>query len=101
MPTLADTPKPKAKPTKPGTTKKIVGTHAEELTGTSTAPARVRFSKGVTKNMGDYNSARVDVTIEADVNIDVATIGAIEVTISRLDEMVTKELEKQVNDLDL
>ncbi|QIG76121.1 hypothetical protein EVC24_100 [Rhizobium phage RHph_I4] len=29
-----------------------------------TAPARIRISGGITKNLGDYNSARFDVSIE-------------------------------------
>ncbi|AHC30485.1 hypothetical protein CC53_gp068 [Rhizobium phage vB_RleS_L338C] len=29
-----------------------------------TAPARVRISGGITKNLGDYNSARFDVSME-------------------------------------
>lgn len=35
-----------------------------EVAAFLTDPARVRVSGGVTRNLGDYNSARVEVTVE-------------------------------------
>lgn len=81
---------------------KLAGIAPSDMHGeTSTAPARVRISKGVTKNMGDYNSARVDVAIEMDVTADASVLKAITITIERINTLVDDELTKQVSDLDL
>lgn len=56
-------------------------------------PARVRVSGGVTQNMGDYNSARVDVMVELPCLPEVSEIDRAYHTASQMvDGFLTREL---------
>lgn len=106
MPKLGDVKKKpaaeEARPRKKTTAgDKSKGVVAAEFTGESQAPARIRISKGVTKNMGDYNSARVEVTIEMDVNPSKEVLAAVSHTIEVVNEIVDRELHDQVEALEL
>lgn len=60
-----------------------------------TQSARVRVSAGATRNLGDYNSARVDVMIELPCYPEESEMRrAYEFASTMLDELVPIELEK-------
>lgn len=60
---------------------------------------KVYYEKSVTKNMGDFNSARVTVGIELPIEHTENDVTNVRVTIKLLDKMVTKELERQIEEL--
>jgi hypothetical protein len=61
----------------------------------STEPARVRVSGSVTRNLGDYNSARVEVTVELPCYPEDSEIRrTYEYASQLLDDLIPKELEK-------
>lgn len=58
-------------------------------------PARVRIGGGITRNLGDYNSARVDVMIELPCLPEISECRRVADLISaQLDELIPGELEK-------
>lgn len=59
----------------------------------------VYYEKSVTKNLGDFNSAKVTVGVTLPVCPTGDEVAAIKVTLEKGDEIVTKELEKQVDEL--
>ena len=59
----------------------------------------VYVEKGVTKNMGDYNSARVTVGITLPVNPSDEDIKEAQATITIANDLLDAELEKQVDAL--
>lgn len=61
--------------------------------------ATVYYEKSVTKNMGDYNSAKVTVGITLPINPTKEEIEYIKDTIEVADEIVTDEIENQVAEL--
>lgn len=61
----------------------------------NTPPARVRIGGGLTRNLGDYNSARVDVMIELPCLPEISECRRVADLISaQLDELIPGELEK-------
>ena len=61
--------------------------------------ATVYYEKSVTKNMGDYNSAKVTVGITLPIHPTKEEIEYIKDTIEVADEIVTDEIENQVAEL--
>lgn len=59
----------------------------------------VYYEKSVTKNMGDYNSAKVTVGITLPIKPTKEEIEYIKDTIEVADEIVTDEIENQVAEL--
>lgn len=59
----------------------------------------VYYEKSVTKNMGDYNSAKVTVGVTLPIDPTKEEIALIKSTIEKGDEVVTKELEFQISQL--
>lgn len=58
-------------------------------------PARVRIGGGITRNLGDYNSARVEVMIELPCLPEISECRRVADLISaQLDELIPGELEK-------
>jgi len=98
----------KKSPAKKGTVAKkpiIVKTDGEErmsgeLVVSETKPiGTVYVEKGVTKNMGDFNSARVTVGVTLNINPTKAEIAEAKATITVVTEMLDTELERQVSEL--
>jgi hypothetical protein len=59
------------------------------------APAKVRVGAGITKNLGDFNSARVDVVMELPCLPEIGEMRRVAELISaQLDELIPSELEK-------
>lgn len=56
----------------------------------------VYIEKGVTKNMGDFNSARVTVAMTLPINYTPEELEEAKKTLKIVDEIVTDELESQV-----
>lgn len=60
-------------------------------------PARVRLGGGVTRNLGDYNSARVDVMIELPCLPEMSEVSrVVDLLSGELDRIIPDELEKAV-----
>lgn len=59
----------------------------------------VYYEKSVTKNLGNYESAKVTVGVTLPVNPTDSEIAEIKKTLEIGDEIVTKELEIQLKDL--
>ena len=78
---------PKDRPTSSKEYRKTLG---ESLFGE--APAYVRVSAGVTKNLGNYESLRVDVSVSMPCHVD-----DIEGTYDRTSDIVAGYLETEVN----
>lgn len=58
------------------------------------APARVRVSGGATQNLGDYNSARVDVSVDMPCLPEATEIQRVyEMLSGQVDEMIRRELQ--------
>jgi hypothetical protein len=63
----------------------------------TTQPARVRVTGSITKNLGDYNSARVEVAVEMPCQPHDEDIRETHTYISNLlDELIPQELEKAI-----
>lgn len=66
-----------------------------------TPPARVRLSGSVTRNLGDYNSARVEVMIEMPCYPEESEIRRVyDWASSLLDELIPQELAKATGEGD-
>lgn len=59
----------------------------------------VYYEKSVTKNMGDYNSAKITVGVTLPIMPTPNETAVITTTLETADEIVTKELEAQLNEL--
>lgn len=59
----------------------------------------VYFEKSITKNMGDYNSAKVTIGVTLPVNFTKEHIGAVRKAIQKADSIVTEELSDQMEEL--
>lgn len=59
----------------------------------------VYYEKSLTKNMGDYNSAKIVVGVTLPIKPTANEIAVITSTIEIADELVTKELEIQLAEL--
>ena len=59
----------------------------------------VTVEKSLTKNLGNYESARISVAVTLPANPTSAEISLVKTTIEVADEIVTKELELQVKEL--
>ena len=59
----------------------------------------VTVEKSLTKNLGNYESARISVAVTLPTNPTSAEISSVKTTIEAADEIVTKELELQVKEL--
>ena len=59
------------------------------------------YEKGVTKNMGDYNSARVTVGVTLPFNPTETQVEAAKLTMRVACQLVDDEIEKQVEQLKL
>ncbi len=62
--------------------------------------ASVYYEKSITKNLGDYNSAKITVGITLPVNPSEDVLASVKSTIEIADNIVTEELKVQVADLD-
>ena len=61
--------------------------------------ANVYYEKSVTKNLGNYESAKVTVGVTLPIKPTRDEIAVIEETIETADEIITKELEIQLKEL--
>jgi hypothetical protein len=59
----------------------------------------VYMEKSVTKNLGDYNSAKITVGLTVQVNPTPAELKQLQTTVDLLDEVLDKEMEEQVKNL--
>ena len=59
----------------------------------------VYYEKSVTKNLGNYESAKVTVGITLPIRPIEAEVRLIKETLEKADELVTKELEVQLKEL--
>lgn len=59
----------------------------------------VTVQKSVTKNMGDYNSARVEIGVTLPINYTPEDLKQAAKAIKAADKLVTEEVETQVADL--
>lgn len=59
----------------------------------------VYYEKSLTKNLGDYNSAKVTIGVTLPINPTKDTLAKIESTFEIADKMITKELEIQISDV--
>ena len=62
--------------------------------------ASVYYEKSLTKNLGDYNSAKITVGITLPINPTEEVLASVKSTIEIADNIVTEELKVQVADLD-
>lgn len=60
----------------------------------------VYYEKSLTKNMGNYESAKVTVGVTLPINPTREEIAQIKTTIETADNIVTEELEVQLKELD-
>lgn len=65
----------------------------------ATGVPMVYVEKGITKNMGDFNSARVTVGISLPIDYTDAELLKAKKTISVIDKIVVSRLEKEMEDL--
>ena len=61
--------------------------------------AFVYYEKGATVSVGEFEFVRVNVGVNAPINMTEEIKSQIEVTIESLDKIVSKELEFQINEL--
>ena len=59
----------------------------------------VYYEKSVTKNMGDFNSAKITVGVTLPIDPSKEEVVAIRSTLRVGDDIVTREIEKQVDEL--
>lgn len=90
-------PKIKAKKSKP--LKETESSLPMKSKGLHVQEGFVYVEKGVTKNMGDFNSTRVTVGITLPLNPTEAQIKAAQASIDVANEILDAELEAQVNAL--
>lgn len=67
---------------------------------TTTPQGSVYLEKSVTKNLGDFNSAKITVGISLPLYYTPEMLEEAKKTIAVLDEIVTKELDSQVEQLE-
>ncbi len=77
---------------------KMDETEQHQATRTTIGPS-VYFEKSVTKNMGDFNSAKVTVGITLPIDFTRDDLAKVRKTIETADKIVTSELESQVDEL--
>lgn len=73
--------------------------YSESISACNKCTTSVYYEKSLTKNLGDYNSAKITVGITLPINPTKEDIVQIKSTIEIADDIVTKELEVQVKDL--
>lgn len=61
--------------------------------------ASVYYEKSLTKNLGNYESARVTVGVTLPINPSSSEVASVKATIEVADEIVTDELEVQLKEL--
>lgn len=61
--------------------------------------ASVYYEKSLTKNLGNYESAKITVGITLPLEPSKATLASVSRTLEIADEIVTEELEVQLKDL--
>lgn len=79
-------------------TDKIIDLGTSKAAITNGVPC-VYFEKGVTKNMGDYNSARVTIGMLLPINYTDADLKAAKKAIDVMDRIIVERLEQEVEDL--
>lgn len=72
-------------------------THTKETT--TLLDGQVYMEKSVTKNMGDYNSAKVTVGITLPINFTPEHTKNVKATIELIDKVLNDELESQIKDM--
>lgn len=75
------------------------GSDEELVTSLRDGSANVYYEKSVTKNLGNYESAKVTVGVTLPIKPTRDEIAVIEATIETADEIITKELEVQLKEL--
>lgn len=81
------------------TTDKKTAVKPEFSMRTDSSKGKVYMEKGVTKNMGDFNSARVTVGMELPIDFTPEELKAAKKAIRVIDEEITNELEAQVAEM--
>lgn len=84
-------PKPKATTEKPYTQETI-----EELRNRG---AQVHYTKSITKNLGNYESTKIEVGITLPICPTEAELAAVKATIETADTVLMEELETQIKEL--
>lgn len=94
-------PAPEKEPEEKKVSKKSHKEFVESLSPTliATEKTEVYMEKGVTKNMGDYNSARVIVGIKLPLNPTKEQILEAKDTMKIASDLLDMELEKQIKEL--
>lgn len=72
---------------------------SSEVTEVKSASS-VYMEKSVTRNLGDYNSAKVTVGVTVPVNPTKEDLKAVETTISLVDTLLDEEIERQLQSLE-
>jgi len=71
----------------------------DKATKLEKAPATVYLEKSATKNMGDYNSAKVTVGVTLPINYTKEDLKGVEATIEVLDAILDEHIVAQLKEL--
>lgn len=72
---------------------------ATEVKGSSDERPKIYYEKSVTKNLGDYNSAKITVGVSLSVDPTAEELAAIDRTIVVANSILDAEIEKQLTSI--
>lgn len=78
---------------------KVKETHTDVVSSLREGQCNVYYEKSVTKNLGNYESAKVTAGVTLPIEPSPEEVAHIKHTLEIGDEIVTKELEVQIKDL--